>query len=178
MAAPGAQVGGSGCGFNSVIVTGDNHRKDLPAEASPLEPIDDAPTAGLEVRMARRARLLSDLPLFRGLPPEQLLGLARQATEGVYAPGADIIRQGEPGDALYVIVSGQVTVRASRAEGGPEALLGTLGLGSVFGEMALVDDGPRSATVRAQARTRCVILRRNDFLAGWRVPAGWPVRCC
>lgn len=155
-----------------VHITGAANGNGLPVVAAPVEDVDDVPAAGLEARMARRARLLADLPLFRGLPSEQLLDLARQATEYVFAPGADIIRQGDPGDALYVIVSGQVTVRASRAEGGPEALLGTLGPGAVFGEMALVDDGPRSATVRAQARTRTVILRRNDFLAGLASSAG------
>jgi CRP/FNR family transcriptional regulator len=129
-------------------------------------------TMSLEERMARRARLLADLPLFRGLPSEQLLDLARQASATTFSPGTEIIRQGDPGDALYVIVTGQVIVRASRPDGGPEALLGTLGPGSVFGEMALVDDGPRSATVRAQTRTSCVVVRRNDFLSELASSAG------
>ncbi len=79
-----------------------------------------------------------------------------------YAEGEVICRQGEPGDRMFVIQSGHVEV--VRDEGGQEVLVGHLGPGDLFGQMAIVDKQPRSATVRAQGRARVMTLDKRAFL--------------
>ena len=78
-----------------------------------------------------------------------------------FPPGSVIFRQGEPGDAMYLLFSGSVEV--SRQSGGEKRCVGVLGAGELFGEMALVDAEPRSATVSALEETT-VIPVTNTFL--------------
>lgn len=73
-----------------------------------------------------------------------------------------ICRQGEPGDCMYVIQAGQAAVL--HEEGGTEAVLGELTAGDVFGEMAIFDRQPRSATVRAKGKARVLTLDKRAFL--------------
>ncbi len=79
-----------------------------------------------------------------------------------YADQEVICRQGEPGDRMFVVQSGQVEV--VREEGGAEVLVGHLKVGDVFGEMAVFDKQPRSATVRAKGKARILTLDRRAFL--------------
>lgn len=79
-----------------------------------------------------------------------------------YIEGELICRQGEPGDWLYVIQAGRVTVL--REEGGVEIPVAELKAGDVFGEMAIFDRQPRSATVRAAGRARILTLDKRAFL--------------
>jgi len=81
---------------------------------------------------------------------------------GEYADGAVICHQGEPGDRMYVIQSGRATVL--REEGGVEVAVGELKSGDVFGEMAIFDRQPRSATVRAKGVARVLTLDKRAFL--------------
>ena len=80
-----------------------------------------------------------------------------------YAAGDRIIAEGEPGDTAYVIVAGSVEV--SIGEAGKVRTLGTLGPGDVFGEMSLIDPGPRSATVRAVTDVECCVASYEAFAA-------------
>jgi CRP-like cAMP-binding protein len=73
-----------------------------------------------------------------------------------------ILMQGDPGDALFVIASGQVKV-VLIGDDGREVILSVLGSGSFFGEMALLDDDPRSAHVVAMEDATLLQLRRDDF---------------
>ncbi len=73
------------------------------------------------------------------------------------------MRQGEPGDKLYLIEKGAAEVLS--VEGGRERRVGALAQGDYFGEMALLTNAPRSSTVRAAAETRVYSLSRPDFLA-------------
>lgn len=75
-----------------------------------------------------------------------------------YAAGEIIIRQGDPGHAAYLVVGGAVEVVAEGASG--ERALSALGPQAIFGEMALIDGGPRSATVRATEPTTCLVITR------------------
>ena len=79
-----------------------------------------------------------------------------------YADSAVICHQGEPGDRMYVIQAGRATVL--REEGGVEVVVGELKTGDVFGEMAIFDRQPRSATVRAKGAARVLTLDKRAFL--------------
>ncbi len=106
--------------------------------------------------------LFSKVPLFEGIAPEDRVSLARAATLRTYRRGETIVEQGEPGDAFYVIVKGRVAV-AIVAPDGREVVLNSLGEGDHFGEMALLDDAPRSASVIAQEKSELAILSRAVF---------------
>jgi CRP-like cAMP-binding protein len=107
--------------------------------------------------------LFSKVPLFEGVSPEDRAALARAATLRSYRRGETIVQQGQSGDAFYVLVRGRVAV-AIVAPDGREVVLNTLGAGDHFGEMALLDDAPRSASVIAQERSDLAILSRAVFL--------------
>jgi CRP/FNR family cyclic AMP-dependent transcriptional regulator len=108
------------------------------------------------------ARLLGQVPLFVDLGRRDLVRLGAVCRQREYAAGETLVRQGEAGAGLYVIISGRVRVTQRTAEGA-ERDLGPLGPGEVFGEMALLDDMHRSATVTATAPTRVLILPIFDF---------------
>ena len=78
-------------------------------------------------------------------------------------PGRVIFRQGEEGDCAYFIQSGEVDV--IRQEDGAQRVFATLSKGQYFGEMALISDAPRNATVRAVTPTRLAVLGKQNFLA-------------
>ena len=98
-------------------------------------------------------------PLFDGLPPESLDGLAAGMTRRTFQPGDVICRAGEPGDSLFVIVDGLARVTGSDGVD----VVARLRRGDVLGEMSLVSDEPRSATVIAAVPTTVLELGRDDF---------------
>ncbi|HEV7605268.1 MAG TPA: MFS transporter [Candidatus Limnocylindrales bacterium] len=107
----------------------------------------------------RALQLLRAVPLFAPLYPPQLENVARRARWITIEPGAVIIRQGETGDAYYVLESGELEV----SQGG-KLLRTTMDWGYGFGEIALLRDVPRTATVRALAPSVLLTLGRADFL--------------
>jgi len=111
------------------------------------------------------ASMLAAVPLFRSLTPAQLNGLVSQATEQVYPAGHVIARQGEAPRFLWVLLSGRVRVVEATSDGLAEMLLGEIGKSEVFGELGILRDQPRSATVIAVERTHCLVLRQIDFTA-------------
>lgn len=101
---------------------------------------------------------LRALPFFAALPVDILETLARRVTPLDAPAGSVLIREGEPGDRFYALVGGEVEVtKAGR-------LLARLGAGDYFGEIALLRDVPRTATVIALAPVRLLALERADFL--------------
>ena len=110
---------------------------------------------------ARRTPFLARAPLFAGLPRRLLARLATRFFEKVYRPGEIVFQEGDPGRALFVVVEGAVEITQVRAQG--EYVLRTLGPGDAFGELALIDDFPRSATARAATLGRLLILYKSDF---------------
>src|SRR5213592_18059 len=111
------------------------------------------------------ASILASVPLFRKCTPEQLNMLVRRASEQVYPSGHIVTRQGEPPENLWVLLSGRVRVVEATADGQAEMLLGEIGKAEIFGELGILRDQPRSATVIAVDRTHCLVLRQRDFLA-------------
>jgi CRP-like cAMP-binding protein len=103
------------------------------------------------------ADVLSGLPLFAQLGKRQLRKIARQAEFKELAPGDTVISTGAPADFFYVILSGKAEVR-----GKPAAR--TLEVGDYFGELALLDSKPRSATVVAIDELHVMRLPRQPFL--------------
>jgi CRP-like cAMP-binding protein len=105
----------------------------------------------------QRLLALRRVSLLSGLSLERLQAVERIATEAEYLKGEVIVREGEPGDELYLLVEGAVDV--VKDAGTPaEARVNTLGAGGYFGEMAVLDGSPRSATVLAASDARVLVL--------------------
>ena len=108
-------------------------------------------------------KLLKQASPFSRLDGERLKRLAARLEPLEVSTGETIIRQGEAGEECYVLRSGRVEVLA-RGTQGDERILATLDRGSLFGEAALLTDGPRNATVRAIEPCTLLALRRTDLL--------------
>lgn len=106
--------------------------------------------------------VLRTVPLFRQVPEADLVAFAHLVRERRQPKGSMILSQGDRGDALFLIRSGQVKVSVV-AEDGREVILSVLGPGSFFGELALLDDEPRSAHVIAMEDTLLLQLHREDL---------------
>jgi CRP/FNR family transcriptional regulator, cyclic AMP receptor protein len=102
--------------------------------------------------------LLSQVRMFSSLSKKELRQIARVAEQVKVNAGTEIVREGTPGREFYLVVSGQASVRRSGRK------VATLGPGSYFGEMALLDRGPRSATVVAETEMELVILGQREFM--------------
>jgi CRP/FNR family cyclic AMP-dependent transcriptional regulator len=108
--------------------------------------------------------LLGRVTLFRSLKKKQLETLALFCTIQTYQPGQEIVKEGDTGLGLYVIISGHAEVYKEQ-NGGRSATLTQYGPGDFFGEMSLLDDFPRSATVVAVDWVECLTLAKWHFLA-------------
>jgi len=109
------------------------------------------------------AALLARAPLFADLEPAELLGLGALARRRAYSKGEYIFHQGEAGDALYVLMGGRVKV-VFTLEDGNEMILATLQPPDVFGELAVIDGGPRSASIQTLEPTTTLTLNRATLL--------------
>ena len=102
------------------------------------------------------------MPLFAGLDRSELQSFAELTRERSYPRGSVILFENDAGDSLFVVRSGRVKV-VLIGEDGREVILGVLGVGQHFGELALIDEQPRSAHVIAMEDSNLIILRRDDF---------------
>jgi CRP/FNR family cyclic AMP-dependent transcriptional regulator len=102
--------------------------------------------------------------LFRGLSPATLEQIARLCIRRSYPRDAVIFSQSDPGDALFGVVTGRVRISASSA-GGREVFLNIMEPGDTFGEIALLDGRPRTASASATAPSDLLIIRREQFLS-------------
>lgn len=107
--------------------------------------------------VADRADLLSRVPLFSGLSKRQLRRLGREASDVRYRPGATIVKEGMLGDSFFAIVLGEAEVLRGRRR------IARLGPGDFFGEIALLDKGPRSATVASTSKMVAIRVTRAGF---------------
>ena len=110
----------------------------------------------------RRAESLQRIGVFAVLAPEQIGRLAEENDERVYAAGEPVIRQGDAGKSLFVIMSGRVEVTVFQ-KGMPAVPLATLEAGDYFGEMSLMTGEPRSATVTPLVETRLLEVGSDSF---------------
>ena len=109
------------------------------------------------ITTVEKVLFLKSFDLFRALPGEELAQIAEIAEEQPFAFGDQVFTEGEPGDALYLVVEGTVKVH----QGGKQ--LAQLGPRDVFGEMAVLDSEPRSATVTALKDSVLLKIARDDF---------------
>jgi CRP/FNR family transcriptional regulator, cyclic AMP receptor protein len=107
--------------------------------------------------------ILAEVPLFGGLTPEEIRNLGALLRRRRYAKGEVIFHEGDAGTELYIIESGEVKIVLGSAEG-QEVVIGLLGRGDFFGELALLDGEPRSANAVAREACDLFLLGRKDFL--------------
>lgn len=107
--------------------------------------------------MADHVKHLKSVALFAGIPDAQLQRIANGVKERRFDAGAPIVSVGEAGHGFYLIVQGRAEVKRG------DRTIRTLGPGDYFGELALIRETPRTATVVAKDATTCLALTRWDF---------------
>src|SRR5438105_2228232 len=110
---------------------------------------------------AGKTDFLKRVSWFEDLDQRSLDAIANSAVEQSYQPGQEIVRQGDTGVGAFIIRSGRVEIVQSKE--GKESKIATLGPGDVIGEMALLDEFPRSATARAIEPTTALGIQRWHF---------------
>jgi CRP/FNR family cyclic AMP-dependent transcriptional regulator len=106
--------------------------------------------------------VLKTVPLFASCPEEQLRMLTTVVTRKSAPRSTTIMAGGDPTDSLYIVLSGRLKVMMSDSEG-KEVILAILGPGEIFGEMGLIDDEPRSATVISIEPCELLSISKRDF---------------
>ena len=106
---------------------------------------------------------ISELPLFAALSPAQISDVESRMRRRDFTPQQTIVREGGPGDAAFLVVSGLVAVRHKDPNSGVEFTLAELGAGQMFGEMALITGKARAASVVSLEQTSCAVLERAEF---------------
>jgi CRP-like cAMP-binding protein len=103
-------------------------------------------------------QLLTSVSLFQKLEKKHIRALARLVREQEYTPGQLIVQEGQPGLGLYILAEGTAEVRQGNRT------VRTLKTGDFFGEMSLLDDLPRTASVQATSKVTCLTLSKWEFL--------------
>lgn len=120
---------------------------------------DDPAAATEEVAEAQsRMEALKKIPLFRHLTYKEQTAVLSTATTRTFPAGREIVTEGQPGEELFVVIRGRVSVEKAGVE------IAELRAGGHFGEMGLIDNAPRSATVRAVEPTRTMVISRGDLM--------------
>jgi CRP-like cAMP-binding protein len=107
----------------------------------------------------RERDAIAQVPLFSGLRPRHVKRLSDLTDEERFMEGANVVREGDPGDAFYVILEGEAKVVAPSGR-----VVNRLLPGEYFGEISLLDGGPRTATVVAETPLTTLTLSRDSFL--------------
>ncbi|MBZ4401630.1 Stp1/IreP family PP2C-type Ser/Thr phosphatase [Myxococcus sp. MISCRS1] len=120
---------------------------------------DSAALASEESSEAQsRMEALRKIPLFRHLTYKEQTAVLSIATTRTYPAGREIVVEGQPGEELFVVIRGRVAIEKNGVE------IAELRSGGHFGEMGLIDNAPRSATVRATEPTRTMVISRPDLM--------------
>lgn len=111
-----------------------------------------------------RTAFLASVPIFHGLNKRQLNLIANRIVPRSFKRGEAIVTQGKGGAGLFTIISGRAEAVLETADG-EKTVVNTFGPANFFGEVSMLDDGPRTASVIASEDTECLVLPRPDFLA-------------
>ena len=111
----------------------------------------------------RHEELIHDVPLLARLPKAELKALASNGHVHDYTNGIAIFHEGDPGDALHIVIEGGVRIVVASPKG-EEATVALLGPGECVGDLALLDGRPRSASAIASGDTKTLVVRRDDFM--------------
>ena len=106
--------------------------------------------------------LLRQVEFFQGMDADELQLIAQEMTERSYTDGDVLFREGDPGDRFFLLLSGTMQVYVERH--GNIITYSQLEAGEFFGEMALIESTPRTATVRAESPSVCLTLSRDNFM--------------
>ena len=120
-------------------------------------------------------KFLTKVPLFQSLNKKQLGQLASWLVKREFKAGQAIVEQGKGGEGFFIIVSGKAEATRERADG-TKLVVNQFGPTDYFGELALLDDGLRTATVVATEPVECLVLVRWDFLAKLETNADMAVK--
>ena len=112
--------------------------------------------------MTNTADILHEVPLFALLDDQERALLAERVEMVEFAEGKTIFNVGDPGDSLYVVTSGDVQLSV-KTKTGEEMFLESPGPGDFFGEISLLDEGPRTATARAKTDVKLIEVDRGDL---------------
>jgi PPM family protein phosphatase len=107
--------------------------------------------------LTRKIEVLKQMPLFRHLSYKEIIRVLNVTEVREFAPGQEIIKEGTPGEEMFIVLRGKVRLHKNGA------FITTLAAGAHMGEMALVDRGPRSVSAVAEERSRVLTLRRREF---------------
>ena len=129
-----------------------------PVVVAPARP----PVVGTTIPPEQAIDLLSRINLFEGLQASYLRRIANLGLEESYPTGDMIFKEGDQGDKMYLILDGAVRI-SRQVPGMGEEALAVLKTGTYFGEMALIDDFPRSADARAHEACRLFVIRKEDM---------------
>ena len=105
---------------------------------------------------------LKHIEIFEKLSPQDLAAIASATQELRFKANQEVIREGDPGDTLYLILEGEVAIIKNQSDGG-QIELDHIGAQDYFGEMALFEDIPRTATVRTLSPCRMLVLHKHAF---------------
>ncbi len=106
--------------------------------------------------------MLNQVEIFHGLKEDELKAMEASSTSRSFPKNTVVIHENDPADSLFVIESGRVKVYCSD-KNGKEFIMNTLGQGEYFGELALLDDATRSASVRTVEKCEFRVVMKDDF---------------
>ena len=113
---------------------------------------------------------LVTIPLFHGLNKKQLERLANRFVSRHYEAGQHIVTQGKGGEGMFVMISGHAEAVVDSSDGS-KTKVNDFGSRDFFGEVAMLDDGPRTASVITTEKAECLVLTRSDFIALMKMDA-------
>jgi CRP/FNR family cyclic AMP-dependent transcriptional regulator len=150
---PSQSAGGTGSNGANAPELGDR-RPDRPEYPDPGDVEDRA-----------RREILVRAAMFQGVEPSAVSALTKQLHPVAFPPGHTVFAEGDPGDRLYIVISGKVKI-GRRSPDGHDSLLTILGPSEMFGDLSIFDPGPRTSSATTITEVRAVSLDR-DALRAW-----------
>jgi ATP/ADP translocase len=137
-------------------------QSDHPHILSEVGRVGEVKKSAHPISLGEKILLLKEIDIFSGLKVSELAAIAGVTRERTYGKNEEVIRQNRVGDTLFLIIEGQVSVIMER-ENGRRDRIDRMRSGSAFGEMALIDGSPRSATIQTLTACRFLVLDNQEF---------------